>query len=121
MAPGKKVAILGAGPMGLITAAAARGFGASRIAITDIREDNLPVAQALGVDHAILTPRDLTALDIAELLRKALPPNGPEVVIDCAGFDSTLQVLARGLCPAMSCCCAFHMSKKTCFVCTGRG
>ena len=90
--PGKKVAILGAGPVGLITAVAAKGFGASRIAITDIREDNLPIAKALGADHTLLTNRNMTAMDIAQMLKKALPPFGPEVVIDCAGFDSTLQV-----------------------------
>lgn len=94
VAPGKKVAILGAGPVGLITAVAAKGFGASRIAITDVREDNLPIAKALGCDHTLLTNRSMTPMDIALMLRKALPPFGPEVVIDCAGFDSTLQVLA---------------------------
>ena len=78
--------------MGLNALVAARAHGASRIAITDVRDDNLPVAEQLGVDHALLTPPAMTPLDIASALKAALPPNGPEVVIDCAGFDSTLQV-----------------------------
>lgn len=92
VAPGKKVAIIGAGPMGLNALIAAKAYGASKVAITDVREDNLPVAEKLGVDYTLLTPRNMTPLQIAEALHKALPPYGPEVVIDCAGFDSTLQV-----------------------------
>lgn len=91
VAPGKKVAIIGAGPMGLNALIAAKAYGASKVAITDVREDNLPVAEKLGVDYTLLTPRNMTPLQIAEALHKALPPYGPEVVIDCAGFDSTLQ------------------------------
>lgn len=80
---------------------AARGYGASKVAVTDVRSDNLPIAKQLGVDVALLTPRDMTPEDIAAALRAELPPFGPDVVIDCAGFDSTLQVrrwASCGLC-----------------------
>ncbi len=32
--------------------------------------------------------------EVATWMRAALPPNGPDVVIDCAGFEPTLQVRA---------------------------
>ena len=46
----------------------------------------------VGVSSALLTPPSLSPARIAEELFKLLPPHGPDVVIDCAGFDSTLQV-----------------------------
>ena len=46
----------------------------------------------VGVSSALLTPPSLSPARIAEELFKLLPPHGPDVVIDCAGFDSTFQV-----------------------------
>ena len=46
----------------------------------------------IGVSAALLTPPSLSPARIAQELVKLLPPHGPDVVIDCAGFDSTLQV-----------------------------
>ena len=40
----------------------------------------------------LLTPPSLSPARIAQELVKLLPPDGPDVVIDCAGFASTLQV-----------------------------
>ncbi|KAK9846854.1 hypothetical protein WJX84_007887 [Apatococcus fuscideae] len=54
--PGKSVAILGAGPMGLNALACAKAHGAARVVITDVREDNLPTAVKLGAWKALHTP-----------------------------------------------------------------
>ena len=56
------------------------------------RTDTFAVAQQLGVGAILQTSPSLSPARIAEELVKLLPPYGPDVVIDCAGFDSTLQV-----------------------------
>lgn len=91
--PGKRVAILGAGPIGLVTLLAAKAFGADCIAITDLKETNLELAKQLGADAALQASALAVPADAAAALREAAgAPDGFEVVIDCAGFESTMQV-----------------------------
>ncbi|DBA87810.1 TPA: hypothetical protein ACH3X1_004809 [Trebouxia sp. C0004] len=94
--PGKKVAILGAGPIGLMVLAAAKAFSASSVAITDIRPDNLPVAKQLGAKHALDQSKATSARDTVEAL-KAVFAEGPDIVIDCVGFESTITVSLQSL------------------------
>lgn len=49
VAPGARVAVLGAGPIGLVTLLAARVFGADRVAVTDLAAPKLDMARQLGV------------------------------------------------------------------------
>lgn len=42
--PGQKVAILGAGPIGLVSMMVAKSFGAAVIVVTDISDERLKVA-----------------------------------------------------------------------------
>ena len=46
----------------------------------------------LGADVALNPDKDASPAEMATWMRAALPPNGPDVVIDCAGFEPTLQV-----------------------------
>ncbi|BDA45777.1 Sorbitol dehydrogenase [Coccomyxa sp. Obi] len=91
VSPGKTVAIMGAGPIGLVTLMAVKAFGADAVAITDIKRDNLDLAMKLGADVALNPDRDAAPQEVATWMRAALPPNGPDIVIDCAGFEPTLQ------------------------------
>lgn len=77
---------------GLNALAAALAFGATKVVITDVREDNLPLAERLGAKFPLLTPPGMSAQEAAKKIRDCLPPDGPDCVIDCAGYDSTLQV-----------------------------
>ena len=77
---------------GLNALVAAQAFGAGRIAITDVRQDNLPLAKKLGAQHTLLTPVSMTNEDASHLLKSLFPPEGPDIVIDCAGYESTVQV-----------------------------
>ena len=74
-----------------MVAAAANAFSASSVAITDIRPDNLPVAKALGCKHTLDTSADPSAAGTVEAL-KAVFAEGPDIVIDCVGFESTITV-----------------------------
>ena len=71
--------------------ATAKAFSASSVAITDIRPDNLPVAQVLGADHALDQSETPNSADTVQALRQ-LFPEGPDIVIDCVGITSTLTV-----------------------------
>ncbi len=77
---------------GLITLLAAKAYGADTIAVTDVKEDNLSLADTLGANVALLQQPHATTAQVAEALRTALPPFGPDIIIDCAGFESTMQV-----------------------------
>ena len=50
---GKNVAVMGAGPIGILSAAAAKTLGADRVTVFDIRDNPLSIAQALGADEVI--------------------------------------------------------------------
>lgn len=71
---------------------AAKAFGATKIAITDVRDDNLALARSYGAKHALLTPPSMSNEEAATLLKGLFPTEGPDCVIDCAGYSSTLNV-----------------------------
>ena len=54
---GKKVLVTGAGPIGLLTAAAAKAAGARSVAITDVNDAPLSIASRMGVDIAYCVSR----------------------------------------------------------------
>ncbi len=77
-----------------MAAAAARAFSASAVAITDIRPGNLPVALRLGATHALDQSRAKSTAETVAAIR-AVFPEGPDIVIDCVGFSSTITVSHR--------------------------
>ncbi|WP_382309359.1 NAD(P)-dependent alcohol dehydrogenase [Herbiconiux sp. UC225_62] len=75
IAPGDRVLINGAGPIGVIAAQVAREFGASDVVIVDVNEFRLELAQRVGIDTTILAGGDEA---------QALPPTF-DVLIECSG------------------------------------
>ncbi|DBB14443.1 TPA: hypothetical protein ACH3X3_004739 [Trebouxia sp. C0006] len=98
VAPGKRVAVLGPGPIGLMVLAAAKAFSASSVAITDIRPGNLPLALQLGAAHALDQSRAKSTAETVESFR-AVFPKGPDIVIDCEGLSSTLTTAMEAVAP----------------------
>jgi L-iditol 2-dehydrogenase len=74
VAPGARVLVTGAGPIGLIAAQAARAFGATEVVVTDVNTHRLALAADLG----------LRAINVAET---ALADCGYEadVLLECSG------------------------------------
>lgn len=70
---------------------AAKAFGADRVAVAELNKDNLTAAQTAGADACVRTAPGEAPAAVAARLKQALP-HGPEVVIDCVGFESTAQV-----------------------------
>lgn len=79
MKPGDRVAIIGAGPIGLLVAFWARRMGASRVVVADIHEHQRERALALGATGFALSGQKLAA-NLAELCEGA-----PDIVFECVG------------------------------------
>lgn len=99
---GTKVLILGSGPIGLSALIAARSMGAGEIAITDLVEDRLQLAQKeFGATHTVVVRKESTENDLVTEIHKKM--NGaPDVTIDCTGMQATnrlaLQATNSGGC-----------------------
>ena len=84
--PGAVVAVLGAGPIGLLTMQAARAFGAARVAVIDKFPYRVDLAKRLGADVAVL-------YESSESFRALSKELGapPDVVFETAGSVATAQ------------------------------
>jgi 2-desacetyl-2-hydroxyethyl bacteriochlorophyllide A dehydrogenase len=82
---GKTVAVLGAGPIGLLLLAVVRAYGARRIVVTDMLAAKRERALALGADDVV----DAAADDVSEQVRASVGESA-DVVFDCVAVQSTL-------------------------------
>ena len=82
---GRKVVILGAGTIGLLTLIAARHAGAAKILSTDILANKRDMALALGADAVV----DAGVEDLAEVVRAELGESA-DVVFDCVANQATI-------------------------------
>ncbi|MFC6489159.1 L-idonate 5-dehydrogenase [Nitratireductor sp. GCM10026969] len=60
---GKRVLVTGAGPIGVLTAAACAHAGAAEIVVTDLQDAVLEVARAMGATKTVNVAREADALD----------------------------------------------------------
>lgn len=86
MKVGQTVAIVGAGPIGLLIAAVAIQGGASGVYMSDISEERLQKAREIGVKHTI----NPTKQDFVQYVKQATG-NGVDVVFDVAGVQSSID------------------------------
>ncbi|MBR4079718.1 MAG: alcohol dehydrogenase catalytic domain-containing protein [Christensenellaceae bacterium] len=84
---GAKVAILGAGPIGILLVQAVKACGAAEVLVTDISDYRLSLAKSLGADYAVNT-KDA---DFAKVITDAFGPDKADVIYDCAGTDITMN------------------------------
>lgn len=87
--PGTRVLITGAGPIGLVTLLSARAFGASEIVITDVDERRLAIAAAAAPGVKTLCVAGKTPEEVLGMIGG---PASVDVTMDCAGFESTVEV-----------------------------
>lgn len=84
---GKKVVVLGAGPIGNLVAQAAKGMGAASVMITDISAFRLEKAAQCGVDHCV----DTSKKDLGEAILETFGPDKADLIYDCAGNNITMN------------------------------
>lgn len=83
---GKKICVLGAGPIGNLVAQTAKGLGAEKVMITDVSDVRLKKAAECGVDCCVNTKEK----DFGEALVECFGPDKADVIYDCAGNDTTM-------------------------------
>ncbi|WP_425838023.1 NAD(P)-dependent alcohol dehydrogenase [Streptomyces fractus] len=94
VAPGERVLVTGAGPIGVLVAQAAAACGAS-VTVSDVAPERREFAARLGaetVDAASLTPDPARAHALAD-------PDGYDTVLDCSGVGPALVSGIRALRP----------------------
>ncbi len=84
---GDTVAIIGAGPIGLLHLLTVKKMGASKVIISDMVDERLQLAQKLGADETINTKQEGTV----EQTRKLTSDHGADVVIEAIGTPATWE------------------------------
>ncbi|WP_455650362.1 zinc-dependent alcohol dehydrogenase [Enterocloster citroniae] len=83
---GAKIAVLGAGPIGILVAQAAKGMGADQVMITDVSSLRLEKAKECGVDFCVNTRNQ----NFGEAMVHNFGPDKADVIYDCAGNNITM-------------------------------
>jgi len=83
VAPGKSVAVFGAGPVGLLAAYSAMLRGASQVFIVDKEPDRLALAEKVGV-----TAINFSDDDPADVIMDATNGAGVDCGVECVGYQA---------------------------------
>jgi len=93
---GDTVAVIGAGPAGVINIALARLSGASRILVSDVIDYRLKAAEKFGADVTINAQNE----SFADAVKSATESRGADVVVVTApsvkAYDSAFEVCRKG-------------------------
>jgi L-iditol 2-dehydrogenase len=84
---GDTIAIIGAGPIGLLHLLTVKKLGASKIIISDTIDERLQLAQKLGADETINAKQE----DTVEKTKKLTSGYGADVVIEAIGLPATWE------------------------------
>lgn len=82
---GRRVLVIGAGPIGLLVVASAAEAGAAAIGVTDLREEPLERAVALGANETALVGRDV------------IENESYDVVFECSGVGVSVTQAIRAV------------------------
>jgi L-idonate 5-dehydrogenase len=83
---GKRVLVSGCGPIGVLAIAAARAHGAAEITATDVVDEPLGIARAMGADQVINVARD------KEWVSRYSTDKGTfDVMLECSGNERALR------------------------------
>lgn len=101
VSPGDKVAIFGAGPIGLMALATLRHRGFEDVAILDLSDARLAIARELGAGLTLNPARDdvwqrLREYHGSELFLGAVPTAGSDAYVEASGAPSVIgEIIAR--------------------------
>lgn len=93
---GSTVAIIGAGPMGLVHAILAKINGASKVIISELNQARITKAKELGVDHVI----DVSQQDPVQAVKALTEGRGADFVFEAVGsiptYKQAFDMVRRG-------------------------
>ncbi|MGQ9529841.1 MAG: zinc-binding dehydrogenase [Candidatus Bathycorpusculaceae bacterium] len=84
---GDTVAIIGAGPIGLLHLLTVKKLGAEKVIVIDLVDERLSFAEKLGADEAINAGK----VDVVEKVREIINGYGADVVIEAIGLPTTWE------------------------------
>ena len=85
---GKKVLVLGAGPIGNLVAQTAKGLGAAKVMISDLNEYRLKKALECGIDYTVNPSKQDLA---AEVIAKFGADERADMIFECVGVNATMD------------------------------
>jgi len=93
--PGDLAVVLGAGPIGMVTALAALAGGCSQVLLADTQQPKLDLGATLGSIQPVNVQRE----NVADLARSLSNGWGADVVFECSGSEAALAHVFEPLCP----------------------
>lgn len=82
--------VMGAGPIGLLTAIVLKHSGASRIIISDIDEARIAICRSMGFEAV-----DVAKTNLIDYVSDATGGNGVDVVFECSGAESAALEMTK--------------------------
>lgn len=93
--PGDLAIVMGAGPIGMVTALAALAGGCSQVIMTDVQQPKLDLAATLGP----ITPVNVAKENLAEVVDRLTDGWGANLVFECSGNEKAAAGVFAPLCP----------------------
>lgn len=93
--PGDVAIVMGAGPIGMVTALAALAGGCSRVIMTDVQQPKLDLAATLGP----ITPVNVAQEDLHQIVAEMTAGWGVDIVFECSGNERAAAEVFAPLCP----------------------
>jgi Threonine dehydrogenase and related Zn-dependent dehydrogenases len=92
---GDVAVVVGAGPIGMVTALAAMAGGCSKVFITDVQPQKLELAGK----YPGITPVNVREQDVAKVVKEATEDWGADIVFEASGNARAIQGAFDPLCP----------------------
>lgn len=95
MRPGDLAVVIGAGPIGMVTAMAALAAGASRVVVLDVQQAKLDLAAKLGP----ITPINVAESSAVDVIQDLTDNWGADVVFEASGNAIAASKVFEYICP----------------------
>lgn len=93
--PGDIAIVMGAGPIGMVTAQAALAGGCSQVVMTDVVQPKLDLAKTLGP----ITPVNVSEEKLVDVVMEMTDGWGADIVFECSGNEQAAARVFDALCP----------------------
>lgn len=96
--PGDVAVVIGAGPIGLVTALAALAGGCAKVIVSDVKQPKLELAESLK--PGAIAGLNAAEADVPEAVRRQTDGWGADVVFECSGNARAAAGVFDVVCPA---------------------
>lgn len=93
--PGDIAVVMGAGPIGMVTALSALAGGCAEVIMSDVAQPKLDLAATLGP----ITPVNITRESLVEVVKAKTEGWGADIVFECSGNPKATASVFDPLCP----------------------